>query len=162
LLQQKKSYSNINRLEPNLYDHFYLDLLSQNKQANILNIDSLNSINDLDFYFFYLEKTGLLEKTKIDSLRKQKDKNDRIVISDSIKINIKRTPQGKFETRHNFSRPFIVSNKERLLFFDFTFNDVGGRNEVLFFSKVNNLWERDTLMIFSHYSTRTINRSQGE
>lgn len=83
-------------------------------------------------------------------------------MSDSIKIKIKRTPQGKFKVRHNFSRPFIVSNKKRLLFFDFTFNDLGGRNGVLFFSKVNNLWERDTLMIFSHYSTRTINRSQNE
>lgn len=62
---KKKSHPNIDRLEPNLYDHFYLDLLSQNKQANILNIDSLNPINNLDSYFSYLENTGLLEKIKM-------------------------------------------------------------------------------------------------
>jgi hypothetical protein len=141
--------SQIAAIEPNLYDIFYLELLSQNRNYRPINIDSLEVVNVKDELFEYLS---------LDSVSRQdlKDKSKmdiplfKIQVSDSIKKKVNHSSR-KLEVIDFFSKPLRLSNTKTIIFFE-THHKLGYSDGVVFYSKeLKSNWRVDSLKVLNNY-----------
>jgi hypothetical protein len=120
--------------QSSFYDLYYQEILNNSKTPNIKNIDSLYELKNLKNHWIWLK-----EKTGIDSLDlKRITMVQKISVSDTLKVKLKQktTPDlSKSGVAHSFSKPYVLSKNQSLIFWESNFYNVSRTSGVAFFSK---------------------------
>ncbi|NJB37018.1 hypothetical protein [Croceivirga sp. JEA036] len=138
-------------VESNLYDLYYLKLLEKNLDFKTKNIDSLRT---QEIKEEFLEE--VIDYLALDSIYHNKIKSNikldnsvvKITISDSIKRKIK---DRNVEVMDFFSKPIQISNFRKGILFE-THHQLGRSNGIVLFTEnKKGLWEVDSTVVLNNY-----------